>query len=282
VTTSQRVYERLLVLYPPAFRLRYQAELVQLFGDQLQDARSREGSVGLVMTWFRGLGDLVVTAASEHARGDRGVGQSLEEAPSGVRRLLGIVGVLGGLGILAVFVASELIFETLPWLITVRIVLFNIGAIAVILGLRASAPAGSLSRAGTLIFAAAAVSNAWYAGMTMLPVIGWAPFAGDHYVTLFLAGVSMWVSDTAFGLVVARRGGRLRVAGLALAVGSVLALLGMDRFGLVDGDFSGLFVPLALGGQGIGGIAWVLLGLDVATRRRPLPVAAGAGSSFRA
>ena len=118
---------------------------------------------------------------------------------------------------------------------------------------------------------AAALSNAWYAGMTMLPVIGWAPFAGDHHVVGFLAGVAMSITDAAFGLFVARRGGLLRLGGLTLrAVGSILALLGIDRLGLVGGDFSTLFVPLGLAGQGLNGIAWVLLGLQVATRRVPV------------
>lgn len=263
----ERLYRGLIRLYPTTFRMRYADEMVVLFGDQLRDARraGRPGGVGAV--WFHGLGDLFVTAALEHVSGDRGVGHSIGEPPSGLTRLLGVVGVAGGLGILAAFVASDLIFETLPWLITVRILLFNIGAIAIIAGLEASAGATG-SRSRSVIAWAAALSNAWYAGMTMLPVIGWAPFAGDHHIVGFLAGLAMWVTDAAFGLAVARRGGFLRVAGLTLALGSVMTLLGIDRLGLTNGEFSAVFVPVALAGQGIGGIAWVLLGYDVATRRR--------------
>lgn len=265
---SERIYRALLGLYPSTFRMRFADEMVQLFGDQLRDARARRASFGVATTWFRGLGDLFVTAASEHVRGDRGLGYSIGEPPSGLTRLLGVVGILGGLGLLAAFVASELIFETMPSLITVRILVFNIGAIAIIVGLSAGATGTAASRASRAIGLAAALSNAWYAGMTMLPVIGWAPFAGDHHFVGFLAGVAMWITDAAFGLVIARRGGFLRVAGLALALGSVVALLGIDRFGLVNGEFSAFFEPLALAGIGINGIAWVTLGIDVATRRR--------------
>jgi hypothetical protein len=279
---SERLYAALMRLYPSPFRDRFAFEMVQLFGDQLRDARATRAPLGVAVTWFRGLGDLLVTAASERIAGDRGVGHSLGEAPSGLRRLLGVVGVLGGLGILAGFVLQTLIFETLPWLIVVRIVLSNFGAIAIIVGLQATASATSLSRGGTAIASAAALSNAWYAGMTLLPVIGWAPFAGDHYFTIFLAGLAMWVTDAVFGLVVARRGGFLRVAGLTLALGSVLTLLGIDRLGLIGGDYAALFVPLALAGQGIGGFAWVLLGLDVLTRRRPAPVVAAKVESPKA
>jgi hypothetical protein len=265
---SERLYGALLRLYPTAFRDRFAFEMVQLFGDQLRDARTRRAPFAVTTTWFRGLGDLFVTATSEHVRGDGGVGQSLGEPASGLARLLGVVGVLGGLGILAAFVVQTLIFETLPWLITVRIVLFNLGAIAVIAGLQASATGAAAARTGRVIGWAAVLANAWYAGMILLPVIGWAPFAGDNHFVGFLAGLAMWVTDAAFGLVVARRRGFLRAAGLALALGSVLTLLGIDRLGLTNGEFSELFVPLALAGQGIGGIAWVLLGIDVATRRR--------------
>ena len=268
---SERIYRALLGMYPQAFRLRFADEMVQLFGDQLREARSHRAPLGIARTWFRGLGDLFITAASEHVRGDRGVGQSIGEPPSRLTRLLGIVGVLGGLGILAAFVASDLIFFTLPWLITVRIVLFNLGAIAVVAGLQSSATGVHASRSSTAIAWAAALSNAWYAGMTLLPVVGWAPFAGDHHMVGFLAGMSMWTFNAAFGLVVARRGGFLRAAGLTLALGSVLTMLGIDRLGLTRGDYSWLFVPVAIAGQGIGGIAWLLLGWDVATRRRRDP-----------
>jgi putative ABC transport system permease protein len=64
----ERVYRALLRLYPAAFRARFAGEMVQLFSDQLRDARSDGAPAGATRTWLRALGDLAVTAASEHAR----------------------------------------------------------------------------------------------------------------------------------------------------------------------------------------------------------------------
>lgn len=113
------------------------------------------------------------------------------------------------------------------------------------------------------------LANAWYAGMLLLPVVGWAPFAGDNHLVGTLAGVALWTTDAAFGLVIARHGGFLRVAGLRLALGSGLTVLGIDWFGLTRGDFSALFIPLALAGQGLNGLGWLFLGIDLVTRRQP-------------
>jgi hypothetical protein len=57
----------------------------------------------------------------------------------------------------------------------------------------------------------------------------------------------------------------------ALAIGSVLAFLGMDRLDLVQGDLAWLFTPAALLGVALNGAGWVLLGFDLAFRR-PAPV----------
>jgi hypothetical protein len=87
----------------------------------------------------------------------------------------------------------------------------------------------------------------------------------------------MWLSDAAFGAVLASRrdltaglGGRL--GAVALAVGSLLAIIGMDRFGLVSADRDSIFKTLALAGILLNGLAWIVLGLDVALGRRALPL----------
>jgi hypothetical protein len=78
----------------------------------------------------------------------------------------------------------------------------------------------------------------------------------------------MWLADAAFGLVSLRLGVVSRLGALALAVGSVLAIMGMDRFGLTSADNPTILGTLALAGIALNGIGWILLGLDVATRRR--------------
>jgi hypothetical protein len=44
----------------------------------------------------------------------------------------------------------------------------------------------------------------------------------------------------------------------------------MDRLELVAGPYREIVVPLALAGITLNGAGWILLGLDVATRRRPV------------
>jgi hypothetical protein len=266
---SERLYRALVHLYPRPFTARFGDELVQLFGDQLRDARRRGRPFGVSATWLRTLGDLAVTALDEHLNGDRTVAHTLAP-PSPLSRALGLGGIAAGIAVLMAFVVSEATFNTVPWLGTVRLFVFLLGAMAIVLGLRRrERRSAHWRRLDTFAASAAVLANAWYAGMLLLPIIGWAPFAGDNHIVGTLAGVALWLTDAALGLVIARHGGFLRVAGLTLALGSGLTLPGIDWFGLTRGDLSALFVPLALAGQGLNGIGWLLLGIDLATRRRP-------------
>lgn len=275
--TSLRLYRALLRLYPGTFRDRFGDEMVQLLDDQLGDARSAGTITSTASTWLRAVGDLIVTSVAERVAGDRRLAGSLA-APSVSSRVLGSVGVVGGLAILAAFVVQKLIFEDQPWLITVRLLLFNLGAVAIVLGLRRRRASTAHPQVLESIIGWATVgANAWYAGMILLPVVGWAPFAGDNHMVGFLAGLALWVTAALFGLVVARGGGILRVGGWTLSIGSALTLLGIDRLGLTNGDLAFLFVPIALAGQGLNGLGWLFVGYDLATRRRlkaePLPKA---------
>jgi hypothetical protein len=186
-------------------------------------------------------------------------------APSGATRALGVMGILGG----AWLVAWLLPF--VPWGpdgINVRILVFNIGAIAVALAVygRLRPASSRLARAAVL---AAVVANGGYLVMTVL-AIGRPQFPQpdpDFRLVSFWVGAAMWWADAALGIVVVRSGGLARWGGLALAVGSVLAFLGMDRLELVSGPLHAVVVPLALAGITLNGIGWILLGLDLATRR---------------
>jgi hypothetical protein len=89
----------------------------------------------------------------------------------------------------------------------------------------------------------------------------------EFRLVMFYAGAAMWLTDAIFALAVWRLGTATAWGAVTLAVGSVLAFLGMDRLELVRGDFASVFVPLALLGVALNGTGWILLGLDVAFRR---------------
>ncbi len=187
---------------------------------------------------------------------------SLATSPSISSRLLGLTGILGGAVLLAAFIVEiDSDFNN------VRLVLFNAGAMAMIIAVhRRHAPV-----APTLALLAAVpalLANAWYLTMVVLATGRPHPFAGDFGLVFFFAGAAMWLTDAAFGLVTLRLGVVARWGALALAIGSVLAFIGMDRLELTSRDNPTIFGPLALVGIALNGIGWILLGIDVASQRR--------------
>jgi hypothetical protein len=264
-----RIYRRLLALYPSGFRARYTDEMVQLFDDQLRDARRSGAPGGTARTWLRAMRDLAVTAAAEHAGRDRTVAPLVSALPATSTRLLGIVGIVGGLVLVAAFVPN------VPWtreLIQLRLVLFNAGAIAVALAVHRR-PAAMSRRLSLAVTVSVILANAWYLAMVVLS-IGRPQFPApdpEFRLVWLFAGVAMWWADAAFGLVAWRLRAVTRWAALALAIGSLLAFTGMDRLELVRGDLAWLFRPAALFGIALNGLGWILLGLDVALRRRRTP-----------
>jgi hypothetical protein len=255
-----RVYRWMLRFYPASFRARFADEMVQLFSDQLRDARTGGAPAAAAGTWLRTLGDLAVTASSEHLRRDRTVAHSLATAPpSTSSRLLGLLGILGGAVLLVAFIV-----DISPELNAARIYLFLLGAMAIVIGVHRRQ--ASVAPALALLAAVPALlANAWYLVMMILATGRLHPFAGDFGLVFFAAGVAMSLTDAAFGLVTLRLGVVTRWGALALAIGSILAVTGIDRLGLT----STIFGPLSQVGIVLGGIGWILLGLDVATRRRP-------------
>lgn len=268
VPGHERAYRGLLRLYPADFRSRFGDEMVQLFGDQMRDARTGRAAFGPVGTWFRTLGDLVVTAASEHTRRDRTVAHSLAQPPSIMARALGALGILGGLVLLAAFV-----IDIAPEANVVRLLLFNLGAIAI--GIAVHVRQASISP--RLSFAVAApmiLANAWYLVMAILSIgrpVYPEPDA-DFRPIFFYAGVAMWLTDAIFGLVAFRLGVVSRMAAIVLAVGSIVGGSGMGglagTFPSLAG-FTALVAPYSLFGIVLVGVGWILLGIDVTFRRRP-------------
>ena len=192
--------------------------------------------------------------------------RSLPPSPPIAIRLLGMAGVLGGVVLLAAFVVA--IDADLNWL---RLVLFNAGAIAIIVAAHryqaSVAPTLSL-----LVAAPAVLSNAWYLIMVVLAISNPHPFAGFNGLVFFWAGAAMWFTDAAFGLVTLRIGAVARWGPLALAIGSVLAITGMDRLELTTRDSPTLFLPISLIGIALNGAGWILLGLEFVTQGRRIRI----------
>lgn len=270
--SHERVYRGLLRLYPSEFRARFGDEMVQLFGDQLRDARTGRASPGPpagAHVWLRTLGDLAVTVASEHLRRDRTVAHSMAEGPSVPTRALGLFGILGGAALLLAFVPN------LPWIwdfVVVRLVLLNVGAIAIGLAVhrRQSSVWPRLSLAAT---APMILANAGYAVMLILSIgrpVYPEPDADFRPIFFYVAN-AMWLTDAIFALVTFRLGVVSRTAALLLAVGSIVAWSAMgnlaETFPWLTGIVA-LMAPIALWGVALAGAGWVLLGIDVAIRRR--------------
>ncbi len=267
--SHERLYRGLLRLYPSDFRARFGDEMVQLFGDQLRDARTRRVASrpdGAAQIWRRTLSDLAITAVSEHARRDRTMAHSLTEAPSIPTRALGLIGILGGVALVLAFIPN------LPWIwdfVAVRLVLFNVGAVAIGLAAYRAGALGS-GRASVAIAGAVILANVWYLVM-VIAGIGRPQFPEadpDFRLIAFYAGAAMWLTDAMFGYMIWRVGKMARWVGLALAMGSLFGFTGMDRLELVRGDLAWFWTPAALVGVGVNGLAWIALGIAVATRRR--------------
>ena len=251
-----RIYRGLLRLYPADFRSAYSDQIVQLFSDQLRDE-------GPGRSWLKAVGDIPSSAASEHLRRNRTMAHSMTLAPTPASRILGLLGILGGAVLLAAFA-----IEISPDNNNFRLILFNLGAIAVVLAVHRvqSASSPRLALAGAI---PAVVANALY----MLPIVRQVAIPGEPLVpgfVLILIGGAMWLSDLWFGVVTLQLGVVSRIGALALIVGSFFAFIGMGIFGLtVEGT---LLNAVIMTGLAIHGLGWILLGLDVALRRRPAPI----------
>jgi hypothetical protein len=264
--SQARIYRLLLAAYPPEFRERFEDEMVQLFVDQLRAARTGAGGQGTGRTWIRSVSDLAVTALSERARRGRTAGHSLPAGPSLPNRLLGLLGILGGLLLVAAFVPN------LPWtseLFNLRLVLLNIGAIAVAVAMHRQMAEVS-RRLSLAIMLTVIVANVWYLGMIVIGLDRprFPEPDPEFRLVFFFAGGAMWLADAVFGVSTWRLRTATRWGAVLLAIGSVLAFAGMDRLELVNGDLAWLVQPLALLGIALNGIGWILLGFDVAFRQR--------------
>src|SRR6188508_3360264 len=98
---------------------------------------------------------------------------SFTASPPATTRLLGLAGILGGAVLLAAFV-----IEIPPDLNDARLIIFNLGAMAVVIALyrRQVAVSRPLSRLASF---AAVAANGWHLSMVVLSIGRANPFAGD-------------------------------------------------------------------------------------------------------
>ncbi|MGH2358649.1 MAG: hypothetical protein ACRDGJ_11700, partial [Candidatus Limnocylindria bacterium] len=175
---------------------------------------------------------------------------------------LGAGGIVAGLAILAAFV-----IEIPQPLVAPRIILFNLGCIGVVLAVhrRQASVAPVIALAGAV---PAVLANLWYLVMVVLAIDRPDPvFGGDFGLVFFWAGMALWLADAWFGIMTLRLGAVTRWGALAVGIGSLLTMLGIDRLGLVSEANPTIFNALATGGIVILSVGWILLGVDVARRR---------------
>ena len=151
-----------------------------------------------------------------------------------------------------------------------RLILFNLGAIAVVIAAhrRQSFAGRRLALMGAI---PALLANAVYLVTIMRIVAQPGEIGPGDYGPIFLYGAAaMWLSDLWFGVVTFKLGVLSRWSAAALVVGSFAAFAGMGVFGLqAPGSIA---EKIILAGIALHGLAWVLLGLEVALRRRPAAV----------
>jgi len=178
-------------------------------------------------------------------------------------RLAGLAGVIGGAGLLAAFVV-----DIPPRLNDVRLTLFFLGAMAV-----ATAAWMPLATTGRGVARVAVglvlIANAWGLVMGAISAALSIPVGpGTFGVVYFWAGLAWWLADALFGFVALRLGGWARLGALALGIGSLLAITGMDRLELNSSQHPTIFGPVSLVGIALNGLGWIALGVWVITGRR--------------
>ena len=265
--SHERVYRALLRLYPKPFRIRFGDELVQLFGDVLRDAREgRGGRGGTGGAWLHILADIALTAPAEHLD-QRRIAHSLTRPASTATKALGLLGIVGGILLVSVWIpVLRFVPETSN---LARLVLFDLGAIAIALAVVRGW--SGVSRLIAPAAVATVLANTWGLAMIVASISRPEYPEPDPEFRLLLdyAMATIWLADAGLGFVAWRIGALARWAGLALGFGSLLALSGMSRLGLFNGDYGWFFAPGSQVGIALNGIGFILLGLAVATRRRP-------------
>jgi hypothetical protein len=182
-------------------------------------------------------------------------------------RVLGALGVLGGVAFLTAFVVE------IPagWNL-VRIVLWIVGGMAVALATYDghAVVSRSLALAGTVPVVVTGLLGLLWEG---LAIARDSPFSGDFGLAGFWIFLGAALATAWFGLVAARLGVVWRPAAAALTAGSLMGIAGMDRLRLTSPDNPTIFGPIAMTGLALAALAWIVLGIGVMTGRAQRPPA---------
>ena len=187
-------------------------------------------------------------------------------APSPTDRVLGTIGILGGFVLLAALIPG------IPWtfvIFNLRLVLFEAGAIAIVVAVQGLLPARWRGPA-LLVSVPTILANAWHMVMSIM-FVGrpQPPEADPEFRPLYaLAATAMWLTNAAFGLVALRTGVVSRWASGVLTVGSILATLGVGGLGFTQGPYADLISNLTVAGVVMVGVGWVLFGIEIGFRPR--------------
>jgi hypothetical protein len=176
-------------------------------------------------------------------------------------RAAGVLGIAGGVVLLAAFVISiEQAANTL------RLLLFAAGLAATAAGLW-TVHAHVQSRLATVgsvpVIAATGAFVAWLLAAQFVD----RPFAGDVGLLGFWIAIAMWLAAAWLGVVAIRLRVAPRVASWLLAGGSLLAITGIDRLELRARLGAALIDAVSLAGLAMVGLGLVLLGWFLVRRR---------------
>ena len=192
--------------------------------------------------------------------------------PTRSMRLLGLLAILGGSLLIAVFFWVG--FLAGPGN-TIRLVLFALAGVAVAIAFhgRQSAVAPRLAMVATSVVVLAGLA---YIASNLLALNAPRSWIGVGGLVYSLSSLSLWLSAGVYGAISLRTGApwrgmtrwfgaATRVAALVLLVGGPLAALGDDRWGLTDNEAYGAALAQAtLLGVYLTGVGWALLGAVLA------------------
>jgi hypothetical protein len=102
LSASERLYQVLLLAYPPAYRREYGHLMAQAYRDLCRDTYRQKGMVGMVALWFRVLADLATSFIVQHldalregglmmTRKEHALATAAATLPLGIWAVLGLV-----------------------------------------------------------------------------------------------------------------------------------------------------------------------------------------------